>query len=85
MIEMTLGKMRDSSVLLTAKEVLHIVNGRKKEEVGYFVPAAFGEEFEAFLQQTGERRKRTLLDRIARAQREDPIGDGVVGDHLGAG
>ena len=80
MIEATLADMRKSSDFFSTHEIIHILDGRKKEEIGYFVPKALKDEFNEFIQKVEKKRKSALLKRVANAQKRDPIGDGAVDD-----
>ncbi len=82
MIETTLSQMRNSSNFFKTSEILHILDGRRKEEIGFFVPAALREEFQAFIEKIEKQKKEALLKRIAKAQKADPIGDGSVDDGI---
>ena len=82
MIETTLSQMRNSSDFFKTSEIIHILDGRKKEEVGFFVPVALKGEFQKFLDKIEKQKKETLLKRIAKAQKEDPVGDGSIGDGI---
>ena len=57
-----------------------MVNGRKKEQIGYFVPIALQEVFETFLINLRRDQKHRLLKRVVSASRKDIIGDGLVDD-----
>ena len=82
MIEATLADLRKSSDFFSQDEIIHIIDGRKKEEIGYFVPSFMKEEFEEFLNKLQLKQKRTLLKRVAEAQKNDPIGEGALSDGL---
>jgi hypothetical protein len=82
MTSITLASLRDSETFFKLDDIATIVNGRKKEEVGYFVPINFKKEFEDFTKELEKKKKIEKLKRIAKAYKEDPIGDGVVGDGL---
>ena len=82
MIEATLADLRKSSTFFSQDEIIHIIDGRKKEEIGYFVPSYMKEEFEAFLQNLQLKQKRAVLKRVAKAQKSDAIGDGALADGL---
>ena len=82
MIEATLADLRKSSDFFSQDEIIHIIDGRKKEEIGYFVPSFMKEEFEEFLNKLQLKQKRILLKRVAEAQKNDPIGDGALSDGL---
>ncbi len=80
MKEATLADLRRSSKFFQTDQIIHIVNGRKKEEIGYFIPSALREDFIRFLEEVEKKRKEKLLKRVAEASRRDPIGDGAVDD-----
>jgi len=82
MINMTLSSMRNSSSFFDIDDIALIVNGRKKEEIGYFVPKIFKEDFEKFLKEVQKRKKQQLLKRVAEASKKDVIGDGAVSDGI---
>ena len=82
MLQATLAELRKPSDFFNTTQVIRIVNGRKKEEVGYFVPKALKAEFESFLSAMEKEHKRTLLKRVARAAAKDPVAEGGVGDGL---
>ena len=82
MIEATLADLRKSSDFFSTEEIIHILDGRKKEEIGYFVPKALKDEFNEFIQKVEKKRKIALLKRVANAQKRDPIGDGAVDDGI---
>jgi len=80
MINITLSNLRNNEDFFKINDIATIINGRKKEEVGFFVPTAFKEEFEAFIADIEKQKKQKLLRRIAKASRQDVIGDGAVDD-----
>jgi len=82
MIEATLADLRQSSSFFKTKEVIHIVNGRKKEDIGYFVPNYLKDKFESFLIEVEKSEKRKLLQRVAKASAKDPVGDGAIDDGI---
>ena len=82
MIETTLSNMRNSSNFFKTSEIIHILDGRKKEEIGFFVPSALRDEFQKFIDKIEKKKKRALLERVAKAQKEDPVGDGSVDDGI---
>ena len=82
MINITLSNLRNNETFFKIKEIATIINGRKKEEIGYFVAKAFKNEFEEFIK-TIERKKRIeLLKKVAKASKKDAIGDGTVDDGI---
>ena len=82
MINMTLSSLRNTTNFFDIDDVATIINGRKKEEIGYFVPKVFKEEFEKFNLELQKKRKRKLLQRVLTASRKDPIEDGAVADAI---
>lgn len=82
MIEATLADLRQSSTFFKTKKVIHIVNGRKKEDVGYFIPNVLKTKFETFLQDLEREEKRKLLVRVAEASAKDSIDDGAIDDGI---
>ena len=73
MINMTLSSLRNSTNFFEIDDVATIVNGRKKEEIGYFVPKIFKEEFEKFTLELEKKRKVKILQKVLEASRKDPI------------
>ena len=82
MIQATLADLRQSSSFFKTTEVVHIVNGRKKEDIGYFIPTILKDEFESFLVGVERAKKRNLLKRVAKASAKDTIGDGAIDDGI---
>ena len=82
MIETTLSNMRNSSDFFKTSEIIHILDGRKKEEIGFFVPTVLSEEFQKFIEKIEKKKKLDLLTKVAKAQKQDPIGDGSINDGL---
>ncbi|MCD6173625.1 MAG: hypothetical protein J7J96_07525 [Sulfurimonas sp.] len=82
MIEATLADLRQSATFFKTNQVVHIVNGRKKEDIGYFVPNILKNKFEAFLIDLEKDEKRKLLKRVASASAKDVVGDGTVDDGI---
>jgi hypothetical protein len=82
MIKATLADLRQSSSFFKTDEIIEIINGRKKEQIGYFVPISLQEVFEDFLIKIKKEQKRKLLKRVANASRKDIVGDGAVDDGI---
>ena len=82
MIQATLADLRQSSSFFKTTEVVHIVNGRKKEDIGYFIPTILKDEFESFLVGVERAKKRNLLKRVAEARARDSVGDGAIDDEI---
>ena len=82
MINMTLSSLRNSTNFFDMDDVATIINGRKKEEIGYFVPKMFKEEFEKFILELEKKRKKALLQRVLKASRKDTIEEGAAADGI---
>ncbi len=82
MINMTLSSLRNTTNFFDIDDVATIINGRKKEEIGYFVPKIFKEEFEKFSIELQKKRRRELLQKVLKASRKDTIEDGAVSDGI---
>ena len=82
MIEATLANMRSSSDFFKTDNIIQILDGRKREKIGFFVPQIFKDEFEQFVNEIEKKRKLALLNRIAKAQAKDPIEEGGINDGL---
>lgn len=83
MIEATLAEIRKPETLYSYHdEIVHIIDGRRKEEVGFFVPKSMAKEFSVFIENIEKAKKRSLLERIAKAQVVDPIEEGAVSDGI---
>ena len=82
MIEATLANMRNSSDFFRTDNIIKILDGRKKEEIGFFVPQIFKEEFQKFVENIEKKRRLTLLDRVSKAQKKDPIEEGSSDDGI---
>ena len=82
MTSITLSSLRNSSDFFEMDDIATIVNGRKKEEIGYFIPKTFKKEFERFVKEIEKKRKLDILKRVAKASKKDPISDATVGDGI---
>lgn len=82
MINSTLAELRNSKDFFNIKEVIHIFDGRKKEDIGYFIPTYFAKEFEEFFKKIEQKKELELLQKVASAQKKDPIEEGGVEDGL---
>ena len=82
MIEATLANMRNSSDFFRTDNIIKILDGRKKEEIGFFVPQIFKEEFQKFVESIEKKRRLALLDRVSNAQKKDPIEEGSSDDGI---
>jgi len=82
MINATLAQMRNSEKFFKTDEVIHIINGRKKQQLGFFVPEKLREEFKPFLQKIEDDKNMNALKLAAEAQTMDPIRDSTIGDGI---
>ena len=82
MISMTLSSLRNSTNFFDIDDIATIVNGRKKEEVGYFIPKIFKKDFEKFVLELEKKKKRELLKKVLNASKKDKIGDGAIEDGI---
>jgi len=82
MINLTLSTLRDSNKLFKIEDIALIIDGKKKQEIGYFIPAVLKEEFETFVKQKEYEKRLKLLKRVANASKKDIIGDGAVSDGI---
>ena len=82
MIEATLANMRNSSNFFKTDQIIHIFDGRKKEDIGFFVPQVFEKEFQKFIENIEKKKKLSLLKRVAQAQHSDPIAEGSINDGI---
>ena len=82
MISMTLSNLRNTTNFFDIDDIATIVNGRKKEEIGYFIPKVFKKEFEKFILELEQIKMDRLLKKVLKASRKDIIGDGAINDGI---
>ena len=82
MVNITLSNLRNSTSFFDMDDMAIIVDGRKKEEIGYFIPKSYKNEFEKFAKEIEKRKKIKLLKRVANAAKKDIIGDEAVDDGI---
>lgn len=82
MKEATLANMRNSSDFFKTDTIIKILDGRKKEEIGFFVPQIFKDEFEKFVNTIEKKKQIALLTRVSKAQKQDPIEEGSSDDGI---
>jgi hypothetical protein len=82
MIDATLANMRNSSDFFKTDEIIHIFDGRKKEDIGFFVPKVFEVEFQKFVEKIEKKKKHSLLQRVAKAQKKAPVAEGSISDGI---
>lgn len=80
MIEATLSDLRKSHGFQDSNEVIQIIDGRKRHQVGYFIPKSLAKDFEGYLSNIENMKHSALLKRLANAQKQDPVGDGCIDD-----
>lgn len=77
MIEATLADMRNSKDFFKTDSIIHIQDGRKKEDIGFFVPQSMHVAFQKFADEMARKKKSALLKRIKKAQDLDFLEWGV--------
>lgn len=82
MLRATMADMRKSVDFFQTDEVINIVDGRKKQEIGYFVPKSFKTDFLKFLNALQKKKRLQNGIKAANAQKLDPISDSSVGDGI---
>jgi len=82
MIQATMADMRKSVDFFQTDQIINIINGRKKQEIGYFVPNIFKTDFLNFLNELERSKRLNNAKRAAQAQMQDPVGEGSVGDGI---
>ena len=80
MLEVKLSDFRHPAFFINQTDIVHIIDSRKKKEVGFFIPASLSASFSEYLMQQEKQKKRDLLARVLIAQRQDPVGDVGVSD-----
>lgn len=82
MLDISVADFRKSGEAIRGDEVIRLLDGRKKESIGYFIPNALYEYVKSAIEEAERSRKSKLLSKIAIAQAKDPIGDESVGEGL---
>lgn len=82
MINSTLVDLRKSSSFFETKDIISVLDGRKKKLLGYFVPKFYEKEFALFLQDLEKNKRIDLLKKVSIAQKKDPIEDGSSDDGI---
>lgn len=82
MINATLAELRNSKNFFNVQEVIHLFDGRKKEDIGYFIPKYFEKELKEFLEKLEHKKELEILNKVALAQKKDPIEEGTVEDGI---
>jgi hypothetical protein len=81
MIEATLADLRQPAVFAQwSHDVVHLVDARKKQDVGFFVPYTLAHEFQPLFDALAKKQKQALLQRVAQAQLADPIEEDALAD-----
>jgi hypothetical protein len=81
MINISLANLRNSEKLYI-DDIAIIINNKKKEEIGYFIPKSYKREIEKFIKDIEYKKKIELLQKVKKASQKDCIGDGTVGDGI---
>ncbi|HRF57020.1 MAG TPA: hypothetical protein PLV58_06455 [Campylobacterales bacterium] len=82
MIDITVADFRKSGEAMRGDEVIRLLDGRKKESIGYFIPTALYGYVKSAIEEAEKSKKAKLLAKIAEAQSKDEIGDAAVSDGL---
>lgn len=82
MLQATMADMRKSVDFFQTDEIINIINGRKKQEIGYFVPSRFKVDFLKFLTELKKKQRLDNAIKAANAQKLDLISDSSAGDGI---
>ncbi len=82
MINSTLAELRNSKNFYNVRDIIHVFDGRKKEDIGYFIPKYFEKEFTEFLEKLEQKKESELLKKVSEAQKKDPIEEGGTDDGI---
>jgi hypothetical protein len=82
MLDISVADFRKSGEAIRGDEVIRLLDGRKKESIGYFIPTALYGYVKSAIEEAEKSKKAKLLSKIAKAQSKDEIGDGAVSDGL---
>lgn len=82
MLDISVADFRKSGEAMRGDEVIRLLDGRKKESIGYFIPTALYGYVKGAIAEAERSKKAKLLAKIAKAQSKDEIGDGAVSDGL---
>lgn len=82
MLDISVADFRKSGEAMRGDEVIRLLDGRKKESIGYFIPTALYGYVRDAIEMAERSKKAKLLAKIAKAQAKDEIGDGTVSDGL---
>lgn len=82
MLRATMADMRKSVDFFQTDEVINIVDGRKKQEIGYFVPKSFKTDFLKFLNALQKKKRLQNGIKAANAQKLGSISNSSVGDGI---
>lgn len=82
MLDISVADFRKSGEAMRGDEVIRLLDGRKKESIGYFIPTALYGYVRDAIEMAERSKKAKLLAKIAKAQAKDEIGDGAVSDGI---
>ena len=57
MLEVKLSDLRHPAFFINQTDIVHIVDSRKKKEVGFFIPASLSASFSEYLMQQEKQKK----------------------------
>ena len=82
MLDISVADFRKSGEAMRGDEVIRLLDGRKKESIGYFIPTALYGYVKDAIEEVEKSKKTAILSKIAKAQSKDEIGDGAVSDGI---
>ncbi len=82
MLDISVADFRKSGEAMRGDEVIRLLDGRKMESIGYFIPTALYGYVKSGVEEAEKSKKAKLLAKIAKAQSKDEINDGAVGDGI---
>lgn len=82
MLDISVADFRKSGEAMRGDEVIRLLDGRKKESIGYFIPTALYGYVKSAIEEAERNKKSKLLSKIAKAQSKDPIGDEAADEGL---
>jgi len=82
MIDITVADFRKSGEAIRGDEVIRLLDGRKKESIGYFIPTALYGYVKGAIEEAEKSKKAKLLAKIAKAQSKDEIGDSAIDEGI---
>jgi hypothetical protein len=82
MIDISVADFRKSGEAIRGDEVIRLLDGRKKESIGYFIPTALYKYVKSAIEEVEKNKQKNLLSKIAKAQAKDPVGDDTASEGI---